>query len=425
MTTSIMRRISRSRAGISLADVSRSDSADPLRHLRAAFALPADTIYLCGNSLGPPPIIAAARIANLVEQQWGQDLICSWNTHSWFTMPERLGARLAALVGAQGHEVTVADSTSVNLFKAASCARALRPGRRRIVTEVGNFPTNAYVLQGLARLLGPDTQFLAVPRGQVLEAIDAEAAVLVLTHVHYRDCAMFDMAEVTRVAHERGALVVWDLSHSVGAVVIDLNACDVDFAVGCTYKYLNGGPGAPAFLFAAERHHAAMNPGLVGWWGHERPFDFDDDYLPATGMRRLLTGTGPVLGLATLEAALDVYDGVAMAQVRAKSLRLSNLFIDLVTERCAGFGLEILTARDSVQRGSHVALGHADGFAIMQALIRRGVIGDFRAPAVMRFGLAPMYVGYRDVWDAVAALRQVLSSGEWRCAEFATRARVT
>ena len=406
-------------------DVSEMDRTDPLRHLRASFDLPADTIYLCGNSLGPLPGNVGARLADVVQRQWGESLIRSWNEHSWFVMPERLGARLATLIGAQAHEVTVADSTSVNLFKAACCARGLRPQRRRIVTETGNFPTDAYVLQGLAQLLGPGTEYLAVERDRVLDAVDADTAVLVLTHVHYKDCAMFDMAEVTRRAHARGALVVWDLSHSVGAVCVDLNACNADFAVGCTYKYLNGGPGAPAFIFAAERHHAAMNPGLVGWWGHEQPFEFCDNYSLAAGMRRTLTGTGPILGFATLDAALDIFDNVDMAAVRDKSLRLSSLFLDLVADKCAGFGLKAITERDNTQRGSHVALSHADGFAIMQALIRRKVIGDFRAPNVMRFGLTPLYLRYRDVWDAVEALSQVLRNGEWKSAALRGRTQVT
>jgi kynureninase len=408
-----------------LADIVRMDRADPLRHLRARFDLPAGVLYMCGNSLGALPRNVAARVADVVQRQWGESLIRSWNAHSWFVMPERLGQRLSALIGAQAHEVTVADSTSVNLFKAACCARSLRPQRRKIVTEMGNFPTDAYVLQGLTQLLGPGSEYLAVARDQVLDAADADTAVLVLTHVHYKDSAMYDMAEVTRRAHERGALVIWDLSHSVGAVSVDLNACNADFAVGCTYKYLNGGPGAPAFIFAAERHHAAMNPGLVGWWGHEQPFEFSDTYRPAAGMRRTLTGTGPILGFATLDAALDVFDGVSMAAVRDKSLRLSSLFMDLVADKCAGFGLTAITARDSIHRGSHVALTHADGFSIMQALIRRQVIGDFRAPDVLRFGLTPLYLSYRDVWDAVEMLSQVLLSGEWKSAAHNHRAQVT
>jgi kynureninase len=410
---------------VQLPEIAQMDHDDPLREVIHAFELPPNTIYMCGNSLGALPKRVAPHLAAVTREQWGETLIRSWNTHSWFVMPERISGKLARLLGAGNDEVTVADSTSVNLFKATCAAKGLRAGRRKILTEAGNFPTDAYVLQGLAQLLGAGTTFASAPRSELIDAIDTDTAVVVLTHVHYKDCAAFDMSEVTRRIHESGALVVWDLSHSVGALPVDLNGCNVDFAVGCTYKYLNGGPGAPAFIFAARRHHEAMNPGLVGWWGHDKPFEFSDEYTPAPGMRRMLSGTGHILGMAALEAALDIFNGLDMNVVREKSLRMSELFLDLVEQRCSGFGLRPITRRDDRSRGSHVAIAHADGFAIMQALIRRGVIGDFRAPDAMRFGLTPLYLSYRNVWDAVNTLEQVLQSGEWNSVELARRSLVT
>lgn len=408
-----------------LSEVEQLDRQDPLREVIHCFDLPPDTIYLCGNSLGALPKSVPSHLSAVTQQQWGEALIRSWNAHAWFVMPEHISAKLAKLLGADADEVTVADSTSVNLFKATCAAKGLRPGRRKILTEAGNFPTDAYVLQGLARMLGPSARFASAARSDLMSAIDDDTAVVVLTHVHYKDCAMFDMAEVTRQAHAQGALVVWDLSHSVGALPVDLNGCDADFAVGCTYKYLNGGPGSPAFIFAARRHHASMDPGLVGWWGHEKPFEFSDDYAPAPGMRRMLSGTGHILGMAALDAALEIFDTLDMRQVREKSLRMSALFLDLVEQRCAGFGVTAITRRDDAARGSHVAIAHPDGYAIMQALIRRGIIGDFRAPDVMRFGLTPLYLSYRNVWDAVDGLAQVLTSGEWKSADLARRTLVT
>ena len=401
------------------------DLADPLAVARSKFRLPPETIYMCGNSLGPLPRCVAERMTDAIDREWGRDLIRSWNANEWFTLPDRLGARISRLIGAEPNEVTVADSTSVNLFKAVAAARSLRPDRTRIVTEAGNFPTDAYVMQGLSALLRDGEPPRLASREAIIDEIDTDTAVVVLTHVHYRDSAMFDMEVITRHAHACGALIVWDLSHSVGAVPLDLNACNADFAVGCTYKYLNGGPGAPAFLFAAARHHRDMQPGLVGWWGHSKPFDFDDDYAAAPGMRRMLTGTGPILGLIALESALDVFETLDMAEVRRKSIALSRLFLHRVEKKCAGHGLEAVTSLPLEQRGSHVALRHPQGYAIMQALIRRHVIGDFRAPDVIRFGLTPLYLRYQDVWDAVDTLAEVLGSGEWRAADFRSRALVT
>ncbi|HPF26989.1 MAG: kynureninase [Steroidobacteraceae bacterium] len=408
-----------------IGDVQALDAHDPLAARREAFQLPVGTIYLCGNSLGPMQPGVRARVQHLIDIEWGVDLIRSWNLHDWFALPERIGARLARILGAGADEVTVADSTSVNLFKVACAARSLRPDRRRILTERGNFPTDAYVLQGIAQMSRGGTEFVAVDRQRISDAIDEDTAVVVLTHVHYKDAAMFDMAAITARAHAAGALIVWDLSHSVGAVPLALDACKADFAIGCTYKYLNGGPGSPAFIYAARRHHDAMHPGLVGWWGDARPFDFADDFEPAAGMRRMLTGTGPVIGLLALDAALDLFDDLDMNEVQLKSQCLSSLFFDLIEQKCAGFGLEEVIPDPPAPRGSHVALRHSEGYAIMQALVRRNVIGDFRAPDIMRFGLTPLYTSYRDVWNAVDVLAEIMSTGAWQAHEYTLRSRVT
>jgi kynureninase len=410
---------------VTLADAGRLDSEDPLRSLRSRFRIPPGLVYLCGNSLGPLPLVAASRAREVIERQWAEDLIRSWNVHDWFGLPERIGARVARLIGAQPHEVVIADSTSINLFKVVKAALGLRPGRHTILSEYGNFPTNAYVLQGVARDSAGQTRSRAVAREKILASMDADTAVVVLTHVHYRDAAAFDIDAITSAAHAMGALVVWDLSHSVGAMPLDLNAADADFAIGCTYKYLNGGPGSPAFIFAAGRHHDALDPGLCGWWGHRAPFDLVEDYQPAPGMRRMLTGTASILALATLDAALEVFDGIDLAQVRAKSTRLTSAFVDLVQAKCVGFGIDVASPMDSRGRGSHVALRHPQAYSVMQALIARHVVGDFRAPDVMRFGFSPLYNGYRDVWDTVENLVTVLGGEEWRRPEFISRGRVT
>jgi kynureninase len=406
-------------------DADYRDESDPLRSLRDSFDMPRDVLYLCGNSLGPMPVAAGQRGREVVEQQWARDLIRSWNVHDWFGLPERVGARIARLIGARAHEVIVADSTSINLFKAVHAALKLRPKRRAIVAETGNFPTDAYVLQGIARESAGAVELRAVARERVSDAIDEETAVVVLTHAHFLTSELFDLEAVTRKAHSAGALVVWDLSHSVGAVPVELDAANADFAVGCTYKYLNGGPGSPAFIFAAERHHAAIDPGMFGWWGHQKPFELLEDYQPAAGMRRTLTGTASILALSVLDAALDVWDGLDIRDLRQKSIALSSAFIALVEQKCAGLGISLITPQDPARRGSHVALRHENGYAVMQALIARNVVGDFRAPDVIRFGIAPLYTRFRDVWNTVEILADVLGSGEWRKAEFTRRGRVT
>lgn len=398
------------------------DRADELAAFRERFVIPDGVIYLDGNSLGPLPKATATRVAQVVEQEWGQSLIRSWTDHGWIDLPMRVGEKIAQLIGAASGTTVVADSTSVNLFKLLAAALDLRPDRKAILTEQGNFPTDLYMAQGLTALLQRGHVLRSVPATDLLTALDRQVAVLMLTHVNYRSGAMHDMAALTRAAHRVGALVLWDLSHSVGAMPLRLAADDVDLAVGCGYKYLNGGPGAPAFLHAAQRLQADLRLPLTGWLGHAEPFAFEDLYRPACGIARAVVGTPPILSLAALDVGVDVSLQAAMLTVREKSLRLASTFIALM-ESEPGFNL--LTPRSADLRGSQVSFAHPQGYAIMQALIKRGVIGDFRAPDVLRFGLASLYVRFVDVWDAVATLRDVMRENAWHDPRFQQRRSVT
>ncbi|QNE32566.1 kynureninase [Sphingomonas sp. NBWT7] len=403
-----------------LDDVRALDAADPLRACRDRFALPDGVIYLDGNSLGALPRASAARVAQTVTREWGGDLIASWNKHGWIDAPARLGARIAPLIGAAADEVIVADSTSANLFKLIVAACQARPGRSTILTEPGNFPTDLYIAQGVAATLpGRHVRTAA----DIVAAIDGDTAVVVLTHVHYKTGAMRDMHAVTAAAHAAGALMLWDLSHSVGAVEVDLGGCGADLAVGCGYKYLNGGPGAPAFLYVARALHGTLASPMTGWMGHAAAFDFGDDYRPAEGMKRFLCGTPPIIGMAALDAGLDTFDGVAMADVVAKSRALSELLISGIDARCPG--LTMASPRETAMRGSHVSVAHPHAWEICQALIARGVIGDFRAPDVLRLGLTPLYTQFEDVWQAVEIIADVLARETWRDPAYAVRAAVT
>lgn len=399
------------------------DADDPLAFARARFQLPAGVIYLDGNSLGAMPRAVPARMRHAIEEEWATGLIRSWNDADWYPAPQRVGARIARLVGAEGNEVIVADSTSINLFKLLVAALRMRPGRGVILGERGNFPTDAYVAEGVAELTG--VQFRAVAPDEVLAALNEDVAVVALTHVNYKSGQAYDMAAVTRRAHEVGALVVWDLAHTAGAMPCALNAAEVDFAVGCGYKYLNGGPGAPSFAFVARRHQAGLRQPLTGWHGHARPFEFTMGYEPAPGIDRMLVGTAPQLGLIALEAALTAFDGVDLQALRAKSVALTQLFITLVEQELSAHGFGLATPREPSLRGSQVSLTHEHGYAIVQALIARGVIGDFRAPDILRFGFAALYLSHCDVWDAIAALKSVMDEEAWRAPEFMARKAVT
>ncbi|NJR79504.1 kynureninase [Sphingomonas corticis] len=409
---------------MTLEDARVLDAADPLRDRRALFALPDGVIYLDGNSLGAMPAATPARVAETVVAEWGRDLITSWNAHGWIDAPRRLGAAIARLVGAREDEVIVADSTSANLFKLLAAACAARPGRTTILSEPGNFPTDLYVADGVARML-PGRRVRTAAVDDIASAIDADTAVVMLTHVHYKTGRRLDMAAITAAAHARGALMLWDLSHSVGAVELDLAGCDVDLAVGCGYKYLNGGPGAPAFLHVARRLHGELRSPLSGWMGHGEPFAFRDDYAPAEGMARFLCGTPPILAMAALERGIATFDGVTMRQVAAKSRGLIDLFVAEVERRGLDTELTLLSPRDAGSRGSHVSYAHRDAHAVCQALIARGVIGDFRAPDAVRFGFTPLYLGYANVWRAVEILADVLATGAWRDERYRVRSAVT
>ena len=407
-----------------LASVRALDRSDDLACFRARFELPPGLIYLDGNSLGALPKQTAGRIADVVAREWGQGLIRSWNDADWIGAPARVGAKIARIVGAKPQEVIVADSTSVNLFKLLMAGLADRPGRRVILSEPGNFPTDLYVAQGVGQIV-KGVELRTVPRDEMHAAIDEDVAILMLTHVHYKSGARFDMAALTQAAQANGALTLWDLSHSVGAVPVDLNAARADMAIGCGYKYLNGGPGAPAFLFVAERHQARLGSPLSGWMGHAAPFAFGDAYQPAEGLRRFLCGTPPILGLAGLESGVDLFLEADMQAVFAKSRAMCTLLIDLATARCTGLGLRLATSEDAGLRGSHVSFRHEQAYGVIQALIERGVVGDFRDPDILRFGVTPLYLRYEDIWNAVEILREVLVSGIFRHEKYTTRAAVT
>ena len=419
---------------ITLADCRAMDARDALAGLREQFALPEGVLYLDGNSLGAAPRTAQARARQVIAEEWGEGLIRSWNTAGWFDLPRRLGGKLARLMGAGNDEVVVTDTTSANLFKVLAAAlrqqKQAAPGRRVIVSERNNFPTDLYITQGMIDMLaslGEASYELRLIDGpeQLGAALDADVAVLLLTHVNYQTGYMYDMAAATEAAHACGALAVWDLCHSAGAVPVDLNGANADYAVGCTYKYLNGGPGSPAFLWVHERHQDGFWQPLSGWWGHARPFAMEPGYDPHAGIRRYLCGTQPIVSLALVECGLDTFAATDMQQLRAKSLALTTLFMDLVAQECAEFPLTLNTPVDPRHRGSQVGYEHPEGFAVVQALIARGVIPDYREPRIMRFGFTPLYIRFEDVWNAVAILKDVLQTGSWDRPEHRQRGTVT
>ena len=417
-------------AGIDHASIDHAsalDAGDPLAGLRDSFTLPADVIYLDGNSLGALPRAVPDRIAATVTGDWGDGLIRSWNKADWINAPRRIGAKIAPLIGAAPDNVIAADSTTVNLFKVLSAALALRPRRQKIITETRNFPTDNYIAEGVIRQTGGAHRLVhADDVTAIADLLDDDVAVLMLTHVNYRDGSVHDMAGLTRAAHDAGALVIWDLAHSAGVMSLDLAGCDVDFAVGCGYKFLNGGPGAPAFLYVAPRHLGGDGQPLSGWFGHADPFGFAPHYRPAGDITQYLCGTPPVISMVALEAALDLWDGIDMRQIHAKARQLTGYFIDLVEARCGGHDLALISPRDAMRRGAQVALTHpTGGHAIIAALIAEGVIGDFRAPDVLRFGFAPLYTRFVDVWHAVDRLAGILDQRRWDQPEFHLRRKVT
>ncbi|PII81654.1 kynureninase [Leucobacter sp. OLJS4] len=418
------------RTPITRAFCAEADAQDPLAGLRDEFLLPEGLVYLDGNSLGARPKGALERAAAVIEREWGHDLIASWNTHDWFELPKRIGAKIGRLIGGERGGCVVSDTTSINLFKVLAAALKIQeraaPERRVIVSERENFPTDLYMVEGLAKLLDRGYELRLVDEDLPLsEALRADVAVLLLTHVNYRTGALWDMAAETRRAHEAGVLVIWDLCHSVGAVPVRVSEADADFAIGCTYKYLNGGPGSPAFVWVHERHQATAEQPLSGWWGHAAPFDMAVAFEPAPGIDRFLTGTQPIVSLAMTEVGVDLALSVDDCALREKSLALTTLFMHLVDQRLSHHDLTLITPEDPGRRGSHVSYRHPEGYAVMQALIANGVVGDYREPEVLRFGITPLYVGFLDVWDAVETLRWVLDEEVWRAPEFQTRGAVT
>ena len=410
-------------------DIDALDQADLLGSYRDKFDLPEGIIYLDGNSLGALPKGVAERVATVVKDEWGQSLIKSWNVHDWYPQPGRIGDKIARLLGAEKGTVVSADSTSVNLFKLLTAAVRLNvkthPERRVILSDTGNFPTNLYIIQGLVDLLGDGYEMRLVAPEEIAEALNDDIAAAVITQVDYRTGRRHDMAALTACAKAVGIKVIWDLCHSAGAFPIDLSGSGAELAVGCSYKYLNGGPGAPAYLYVAADLQESIRPPLSGWMGHTAPFDFDLAYKPAEGIARNLCGTPSVIGMCALETALEVWDDVDLNLVREKSQRMIELFAKTVDELCPDAGFSQVTIYPEAQRGSQISLGHPEGYAIMQALIDQGVIGDFRAPNILRFGMTPLYVSYGDIYRAVEILAEIMTTGLWDQPQYHARAAVT
>ena len=406
-------------------DLIALDKVDPLAKFADEFRLPDGIIYLDGNSLGAMPKASKVRALEVIEKEWGEDLIKSWNKAGWFELVEKLGNKTAKLIGANDGEVIYADATGLNVYKLVAAALDLRKDKRKIVMEGSNFPTNNYMVQGLIKQLDRGHEIIFAEDGEIMDAITDEVAVVCLTHVHYKTGHLHDMEAITKKAHDVGALVVWDLCHSAGALPVDLNGCDVDFALGCTYKYLNGGPGSQSFMFVAKRHQGIAQQPLTGWWGHDTPFGFERDYRPRKDIRQFSTGTEPIVSLAMSEVGLDMFLRADMQEIRKKSLKLCDLFIQLIEERLSGYGFEIVTPREHGKRGSQVSISSENGFPIMQAVIDAGVIGDFRAPDIMRFGFTPLYVSYVNVWDAVERLVKIMETDAWDKPEFKQIGTVT
>ena len=406
-------------------DIAALERADVLATVRDRFLIPPNLIYLDGNSLGVLPKHVPERLERAVRIEWGMDLIRSWNKNDWIDLPVRVGAQIAKLIGAHADEVIAADSTSINVFKVMLAALKLRPDRNVIVSVTDNFPTDLYIVQGINDLLSGRYELRFVRRDQLEASIDDGVAVVLLTEVDYRTGELYDMARVTKLTHDHGAIAIWDLAHSAGAFPVDLEGCQVDFAVGCGYKYLNGGPGAPAFLYVARRHQANAAAFLAGWMGHSAPFAFTAEYTPSADLRRMTVGTPSVLAMIALEASLEVFADLDMRLVRAKSVALTDLFIDLMRPLCLEFGFVLVSPADAARRGSQVSYAHEHGYAIMQALIASEVIGDFRAPNIVRFGFTPLYLRFEDVFDAVGRLEAIMRDARWRNPEFQARSKVT
>ncbi len=390
------------------------DDQDPLAGEAAKYHLPEGVLYFAGNSLGALPFAAQQRVAEIIRDEWGEKLVGGWNSAGWYSSPARVGAKIAQLIGANADEVTVTDSTSVNLFKSIIAAMGLSTHRKVCLTDREIFPTDLYIMQGIEKLLRDRFTLKAVGRNSILDEIDDDMGLLVLSHVDYRSGDVFDMQSITRRVHEAGGLVLWDLCHSAGIFEIRLNEVQADFAVGCGYKFLNGGPGAPSFVYVAKRHQENITQPLTGWMGHANPFEFDESYQSATGIRRMLCGTPSVVAMGCLEAAIDELLPVSIQAIQEKSRKLTRLFIELMKQRCGNFGFTLISSENDAIRGSQISYTHEHGDALMRALIARNVIGDFRAPDCVRFGVSPLYLSYMDIWQAVEVIKMVMETEVWR-----------
>ncbi|MDB4909651.1 MAG: kynU [Gemmatimonadetes bacterium] len=406
-------------------DLEALDRADPLRGFRDRFAIPEGVIYLDGNSLGAMPAATPARVRKVVEEEWGRDLIRSWNINGWIDLQRQIGAKIGRLIGARDGETIVADSTSINVFKALAAGLELRPERKVILSEPDNFPTDLYVAQGLTRYLGRGHTLRLAEPNEIESAITSDVAIVMLTHVNYRTGRMHDMRRITERAHAAGAIMLWDLAHSTGAVPVDVTGAGVDLAVGCGYKYLNGGPGAPAFLYVAQRHQPHIEPILSGWLGHAAPFAFEQSYRPAEGIDRVSVGAPPIISLAALEVGVDVMLDASIDAVRAKSVQQGVIFDRLVAQEIGQGTLTLVSPTDPAMRGSQLCYAHPNAWPVMRALIDREVIGDFRMPNILRFGFTPLYLGYAELWDAVATLKAILAERAWDRPEYHALATVT
>ena len=411
---------------IKLADLKHLDKQDPLSKYREEFFLPKNTIYFDGNSLGPVPTKTIKNLNKTINEEWGKDLINSWNKANWINLPQTLGNKIAPLLGAKSGEVVVVDSTSLNLFKVLTSALRLNKNRKKIVSESTNFPSDLYILEGVNGMLNNHYECQLIDDDINFEKyIDSSTAVVMLSHINYKTGRISDMKKITDYAHQQGALVVWDLSHSVGVIPMDLHNIGVDFAVGCTYKHLNGGPGAPGFLYVHSDLIEIVSQPLSGWLGHSDPFAFEAKYTPANNINKFICGTPSILSYKAVESALDIFDEISLEQVREKSIQLSELFIKLIQQECGDFGFELFSPSDAAHRGSQISYKHENAYPIMQSLISRGIIGDYREPNILRFGISPLYMRYEDVWNAIICLKNIMQSNEWDSSNFKIRNYVT
>ena len=412
---------------LKLEDLKNLDQQDPLSEYREAFNLPKNTIYFDGNSLGPVPKTTLNNLNNTINEEWGSDLINSWNKADWINLPQTLGNKIAPLLGAKAGEVIVVDSTSINLFKVLTSALRLNENRKKILSESTNFPSDLYILEGINRISNNQYECVLIEDddNDIEKYIDSSTAVVMLSHIDYKTGRISDMKKITDYAHNKGALVVWDLSHSVGVMPMDLHNIGVDFAVGCTYKHLNGGPGAPGFLYVRNDLIKKVTQPLSGWRGHSDPFAFDREYKPANNINKFICGTPSILAYKAVESGLNVFEGISMEQVREKSIQLSEVFIELINQECDEFEFKLFSPNDSNLRGSQISYMHENAYPIMQSLISRGVIGDYREPNILRFGISPLYMRYEDVWNAIMRLKKIMQSNEWDSSNFMVRNYVT